>query len=140
MQSKLFLYMSSPSKNPLDLFFCMQVFTRSMVYTAVAPVASQDNRVNVSIKSCALSISIQTHAHIHSQSKYELWTTHSHRDRTTHTQSRCQSKYELPAATNMQMRVNLFAGQICRLGLNGYWWNFSPLYYLSFSIHYLWSI
>ena len=38
-QSKLFLYMISPASEPR--WFCRRVFTRSIGYTAVAPVARE---------------------------------------------------------------------------------------------------
>ncbi|TNN53153.1 hypothetical protein EYF80_036614 [Liparis tanakae] len=40
-RSKLLLYISSPTKEPVERWFCMRVFTRSMGYTAVAPVAAE---------------------------------------------------------------------------------------------------
>ncbi|KAG7275205.1 hypothetical protein CRUP_012993 [Coryphaenoides rupestris] len=45
-QSRLFLYMSSPTREPLVRWFCMRVFTRSMGYTTVAPTASGTDGTN----------------------------------------------------------------------------------------------
>ncbi|MEQ2196441.1 hypothetical protein XENOCAPTIV_027864, partial [Xenoophorus captivus] len=41
----------SPTKEPVERWFCIRVFTRSMGYTAVAPVAAEQTNVHHLFKS-----------------------------------------------------------------------------------------
>lgn len=38
--------MSSPTKEPVERWFCIRVFTRSIGYTAVAPVATHRQQIS----------------------------------------------------------------------------------------------